>query len=68
MLGYSEQLEFLQVVDDGELEPLGGREAVTQMMVNAAKATSDFYIENSPTNGIPYWDTGAPDWLGSAIT
>ena len=60
MLGFSEQLEFLQVVDDGELEPFGGREAVTQMMMNAAKATSDFYIENSPTDGIPYWDTGAP--------
>jgi len=26
-----------------------------------AKATCDFYIENTPTDGIPYWDTGALD-------
>ena len=29
-------------------------------MLKAAKATCDFYIENSCTDGIPYWDTGAP--------
>ena len=23
-------------------------------------ATCDFYIENTPVDGIPYWDTGAP--------
>jgi hypothetical protein len=26
----------------------------------AARATCDFYIENTPPDGIPYWDTGAP--------
>ncbi len=30
-------------------------------MLKAAKATCDFYIENSCTDGIPYWDTGAPN-------
>ena len=29
-------------------------------MLQAARASSDFYIANSPTDGIPYWDTGAP--------
>jgi len=29
-------------------------------MTKAAQATSDFYLENTPTDGIPYWDTGAP--------
>ncbi len=28
--------------------------------MKAAEATCDFYIENTPTCGIPYWDTGAP--------
>jgi hypothetical protein len=27
----------------------------------AAKATCDFYIENSALDGIPYWDTGAAE-------
>ena len=30
-------------------------------MLKAAQATCDFYIANSPTDGIPYWDTGAPN-------
>ena len=29
-------------------------------MLKAAKATCDFYIENTPIDGVPYWDTGAP--------
>ena len=29
-------------------------------MLKAAKATCDFYIEYTPADGIPYWDTGAP--------
>ncbi len=31
------------------------------MMLKAAQAACDFYIEHTPTDGIPYWDTGAPD-------
>ena len=70
MLGYPEQLEFLATVADEELEPYGGRAAVTEMMLAAATATADFYLEHTPTDGIPYWDTGAPglaqlgDYLG----
>ncbi len=61
MCGYPEQLEFLETVADQELEPLGGRSAIEEMMLKAAMATCDFYIENTPVCGIPYWDTGAPD-------
>lgn len=66
MLGFAEQLEFIATVPDSELDPHGGREAVVAWMRRAAEATSDFYIENTATDGIPYWDTGAPglDRLG----
>jgi hypothetical protein len=30
-------------------------------MLRAAQATADFYIENTPVDGIPYWDTDAPN-------
>jgi len=60
MLGFAEQLEYLGVVPDSDFEPCGGRDAVTPMMLKAAEATCDFYIENTPADGIPYWDTGAP--------
>lgn len=61
MCGYAEQLEFLESLEASELEALGGKENIISFMLKAAKATCDFYIENSPTDGIPYWDTGAPN-------
>ena len=70
ILGYPEELEFLDTVADAELEPLGGRAAVEGFMLKAARATADFYLEHTPVDGIPYWDTGAPglhrlgDYLG----
>ena len=60
ILGYAEQLEFLQTVTDAELRLSGGRATVEEMMLRAARATADFYIDNTPTDGVPYWDTGAP--------
>jgi unsaturated chondroitin disaccharide hydrolase len=61
MCGFAEQLEFLALVDDAELTPLGGRSEIEAFMLRAARATCDFYLENTPTDGIPYWDTGAPE-------
>lgn len=58
--GYPEQLEFLQTVSDADLDSLGGREEIEALMLKAARASCDFFIENTPTDGIPYWDTGAP--------
>ncbi len=60
MVGYPEQLEFLATVPDEELDPLGGRDEIEQMMLRAARASCDFYIDNTPADGVPYWDTGAP--------
>ena len=61
MAGYPELLEFLDIVDDRELQPFGGRNQIEEMMLKAARATCDFYIENTSADGIPYWDTGAPE-------
>ena len=51
MCGFAEQLEFMQAIGD---------KRITSLLLKAAQATCDFYIENTPTDGIPYWDTGAP--------
>jgi hypothetical protein len=60
MAGYPELLEWVATRSDEELETVGGRESVTAMMLDAATATCDFYLANTPTDGVPYWDTGAP--------
>jgi len=68
--GFPEQLEWLATLTDDELTTWGGREEIEGFMLEAARATCDFWIENTPTDGIPYWDTGAPglprlgDYLG----
>ncbi len=54
MCGYAELLEFF--------EALGGVDPETAALFRkAAEATCDFYIEHTPNDGAPYWDTGAPN-------
>ena len=60
--GYAELLEFLDTVKGVDLDPLGGRRAVTDLFVETARAVSDYYIDGySARDGVPYWDSGAPD-------
>ena len=61
ILGFAEQLEFIEMINEAEFEPFGGKEFVKAILLKAGKAVSDFYIANTPTDGIPYWDTAAPD-------
>ncbi len=60
MAGYPEELEFIDILPDEELAPFGGRNEITAMLLRPARASCDFFIANTPTDGIPYWDTGAP--------
>jgi unsaturated chondroitin disaccharide hydrolase len=61
MCGYPEQLEFIDTLDEAELTPFGGRAEIEALMLKAARASCDFYLEYTPADGIPYWDTGAPE-------
>ncbi|THH41713.1 glycosyl hydrolase [Neolewinella litorea] len=61
MLGFSEELEYLASVDDNRLEAFGGFAEVEAIYLQAARATCDFYIQHTAQDGIPYWDTGAPE-------
>ncbi len=61
MLGFTEELEILNQIPEDDLNEFGGKAEIEKMMLKAAQATCDFYIENTPIDGIPYWDTGAPN-------
>ena len=61
ILGFSEELEALLLIDNSEVNIPGGKEKLEEIMLKAAMATCDFYILNSAADGIPYWDTGAPN-------
>jgi hypothetical protein len=58
--GFAEELELIDVLSDNELTNYGGRHEIEDFMVKAAKVASNYYIEQTPADGIPYWDTGAP--------
>jgi rhamnogalacturonyl hydrolase YesR len=61
MLGFAEQLEFLDSLAPADLAHLGGHGEIDDWMLEAARATCDFYIDKAAAaDGIPYWDTGAP--------
>jgi hypothetical protein len=60
VLGFAEQLELLDAVSDADLAPFGGRAPIEAFMLKAGRAACDFFIEQTPTDGVPYWDTGAP--------
>ncbi len=59
--GFAEQLEFFETLSESEFETIGLKSDIMTQFLKAAIATADFYIENTPICGIPYWDTGAPN-------
>jgi unsaturated chondroitin disaccharide hydrolase len=72
ILGFAEQLEFLQYLGDSEIEHALNRgpanstnslsvASVNELMLRAAEVTAEFYLKSSCNDGIPYWDTGAPN-------
>jgi unsaturated chondroitin disaccharide hydrolase len=59
--GYAEELEFFETVPEGEFESFGGYETTVRQMLRAACAAADYYLEEAAEDGIPYWDTAAPN-------
>jgi len=60
LCGFAEQLEFLETVPADDTASVGGRVAIEEVLLQAARATADYYIQEAAADGIPYWDTGAP--------
>jgi unsaturated chondroitin disaccharide hydrolase len=65
LAGYPEQLEYLETLPekifaDLKVADLNGKLAFLARFLETSRALADFYIEQTPVDGIPYWDTGAP--------
>ncbi len=56
MLGFTEFLEFLETIDPAYQD----LNSIKATFLKAARATCDFYLDYTAADGIPYWDTGAP--------
>lgn len=57
ILGCAEILEYLEMLPRRATRPYREAEAEIRMTLLDA---ADYYIESTPTCGVPYWDTGAP--------
>ena len=85
ILGYAEQLEFFGSLNGkqtgrerrapsrahrGRSPSARDLAATRDLFLEAARATADFYLANACADGIPMWDTGAPNLhrLGSYLT
>jgi hypothetical protein len=70
LCGYAEQLEFVSHLPEAAFANLADKGTTRQRFEDVAVATADFFIANTPVDGVPYWDTGAPglaklgDYLG----
>jgi unsaturated chondroitin disaccharide hydrolase len=60
LCGFAEELEFIAGCPEAEFSQHGEKSHVLGLFLETAKAVADFYIQYTPTDGIPYWDTGAP--------
>jgi unsaturated chondroitin disaccharide hydrolase len=65
LAGYPEQLEYLLSLTDEsfaglQVAGLKGKESFLERFLEVSKALAEFYIQQTPADGIPYWDTGAP--------
>jgi unsaturated chondroitin disaccharide hydrolase len=59
ILGFAEQLEFFDTLRGSADAKIVS--AAKKSFLRAANATADFYLDNCCSDGIPMWDTGAPN-------
>lgn len=63
--GLAEELEFLNNLSEEEfnkieIADMKCKSDFIKRFQSTAEEIADYYIQNTPSDGIPYWDTGAP--------
>jgi hypothetical protein len=68
--GIGETLEIIDKLQESDYEQVISKKDLIEELSQAAIATSEFYLAHMPLDGIPYWDTGAPNLhkLGDYLT
>lgn len=59
--GLGETLEILDQIKESDYAEVISKKDLIAELSQAAIATSEFYLAHTPVDGIPYWDTGAPN-------
>ncbi len=61
LCGFAESLEHLDKIEEEQFSTIVDKRQLIEKFLKAATATAEYYIEQTATDGIPYWDTGAPE-------
>jgi unsaturated chondroitin disaccharide hydrolase len=59
--GLGETLEIIDQIPESDYSAIISKQDLIAELSQAAMATSEFYMAHTPMDGIPYWDTGAPN-------
>ena len=59
--GFAELLEYLLELDPKRQIRGRSLSSFIELFLRAARTTAEFYMENCCSDGVPYWDTGAPE-------
>lgn len=60
MLGCAEQIEFFTSLPERYWEEFDKKGELLKSLIDACKATAEYYLDHCTKDGIPFWDTGAP--------
>lgn len=63
LCGFAEELEFLEKVPAEAFVFGETKGEVLKRFLRTAENVAEFYLRQTPVDGIPYWDTGAPGLL-----
>jgi hypothetical protein len=58
--GFAESLEYFHLMKSDAFPSSIDKGELMKTLLQAATATADYFIQQTATDGIPYWDTGAP--------
>jgi hypothetical protein len=60
LCGCAEQLEFLATLPARAFPTAFPKAKILKRLEQTARAIADFWVRQTPVDGIPYWDSGAP--------
>ena len=64
-LGFAELLEYISTLQEENFDTLlpgiyADKKTAVKRFVDVVEAVAGFYVDHTTTDGIPFWDTGAP--------
>lgn len=59
--GFAARVEWFDDASETDLKVFSGKENILSFMIKKEQKLPVIFILNTPADGVPYWDTGAPD-------